>query len=138
MTLAFRHIVRSGALDAHARELGSRLEKLGERVTQCHMTLEGLLAADSGGFYFVKIELAVPGAQIYAESLQVDCSTGGNIHLAMRDAFDNAQRQLQELHSSRESAANPALDKQRPFTGWLSSARQKSSNGALLRVHLPQ
>lgn len=104
MTLTFRHIGRSGALEAHARELGSRLQSFGQRITQCHMTLEGPLADDGNGFYFVKIELAVPGAQIHADSLTAECAEAGNIYLALREAFENAGRQLQELHSSRESS----------------------------------
>jgi hypothetical protein len=104
MTLTFQHIDRSGALEAHARELGSRLGSFGERITQCHMTLAGPPASEGSGLYFAKIELAVPGAQIYADNLQLDCAGAGSIYLAMGDAFENARRQLQELHSSRENS----------------------------------
>jgi hypothetical protein len=102
MTLTFRHITRSGALEARARELGSRLQRFGERITQCHVTLEGPAdGGNTGAPYLVKIELAVPGAQIHADSLHVDSTGHGDIYLAMRDAFNNAKRQLQDLHCSR-------------------------------------
>jgi Sigma 54 modulation protein / S30EA ribosomal protein len=102
MTLTFRHIDRSGALEAHARELGDRLQRFGKRITQCHMSLEGTAdGGHNGAPYLVKIALTVPGAQIHADSLHADSAGHADIYLAMRDAFNNAKRQLQDLHSDR-------------------------------------
>lgn len=101
-TLTFRHIARSGALEARASAIGRRLQSFGEQILQCHMTLE---CSDerrgSGALYFVTIDLAVPGAQIYADSLHSDGSSHQDIYLALRDAFANAKRQLQTLHCDR-------------------------------------
>src|SRR5208282_1423482 len=102
LTLTFRHLDHSSALEARARELGQRLQRYGERITQCHMTLEGSRGGHSSGApYVVQIDLAVPGAQIHADSLQMDGAGHKDIYLALRDAFNNAKRQLQELHSKR-------------------------------------
>jgi ribosomal subunit interface protein len=102
ITLSFRHLDHSGALEARARELGERLQRYGERITQCHMTLEGSRGGQrSGAPYVVKIDLAVPSAQIHADSLQIDGAGHKDIYLALRDALNNAKRQLQELHSKR-------------------------------------
>ena len=102
MTLTFRHTDHSSALEARARELGQRLQRYGERITQCHMTLEGSRGGHgSGAPYVVQIDLAVPGAQIHADSLQLDGAGHKDLFLALRDAFNNAKRQLQELHSKR-------------------------------------
>lgn len=102
MTLTFRHLDHSSALEARARELGERLQRYGERITQCHMTLESSRGGHaSGASYVVQIDLAVPGAQIHADSRQLDGAGHKDIHRALRDAFDNAKRQLQELHSKR-------------------------------------
>ena len=102
ITLTFRHLDHSSALEARARELGQRLQRYGERITQCHMTLEGSRGGHSSGApYVVQIDLAVPGAQIHADSLQMDGAGHKDIYLALRDAFNNAKRQLQELHSKR-------------------------------------
>jgi len=102
MTLTFRRIDHSSALEARARELGERLQRYGERITQCHMTLEGSRGGHgSGSPYVVQIDLAVPGAQIHADSLQMDGAGHKDIYLALREAFNNAKRQLQELHSKR-------------------------------------
>lgn len=109
ITLTFRHIERSGALEDRARTLGARLERFSERISRCHMTLEGPgNGHDSGPGYLVKIDLTVPGAQIHADSLHVDGAGHKDIYLALRDAFNSAKRQLQRLHDDRyRSAPDP-------------------------------
>jgi ribosome-associated translation inhibitor RaiA len=102
ITLSFRHLDRSGAIEDRARILGSRLERYNERITQCHMTLEGPCTGSTIRTpYLVKIDLNVPGAQIHADSLHVDGAGHEDIYLALRDAFNNAKRQLQDLHRNR-------------------------------------
>lgn len=102
MTLTFRHTDHSSALAARARELGERLQRYGERITQCHMTLEGARGGyGSSAPCVVQIDLAVPGAQIHADSRQLDGTGHEDLYLALREAFNNAKRQLQELHSKR-------------------------------------
>jgi ribosome-associated translation inhibitor RaiA len=102
VTLTFRNIERCGALEARALELGSRLQRFDKRLTQCHMTLEGA-DGDAGNIasYVTKIELSVPGAQVHADSLHGDNTRHADIYLAMRDAFDDAKRQLSDLHRNR-------------------------------------
>jgi len=66
------------------------------------MTLKGPgNATDAVAPYLVKIDLHVPGAQIHADSLHGDGSGHKDIYLALRDAFNNAKRQLQDLHRDR-------------------------------------
>lgn len=102
ITLTFRHVDHSSAFESRARELGQRLQRYGERISRCHMTIEGSRGGHSSGApYSVQIDLAVPGAQIHADSLQIDGSGHKDVYLALREAFNNAKRQLQELHSKR-------------------------------------
>jgi ribosome-associated translation inhibitor RaiA len=106
-TLTFRHIDHSGALEERARKLGSRLGRFSERIMQCHMTLEGPgNPRDGGAPYLVKIDLTVPGAHIHADSLHADGTGHKDIYLALRDAFNNAKRQLQHLHRDRYTPAH--------------------------------
>ena len=101
-TITFRHIDHSGALEDRARKLGSRLGRFSERIMHCHMTLVGPgNRRDGGAPYIVKIDLTVPGAQIHADSLHIDGAGHKDIYLALRDAFNNAKRQLQDLHRDR-------------------------------------
>ena len=98
MNFTFRQIDRSGALEERARTLGSRLGRFSGRIMQCHMTFEGPGNSDGGAPYVVKIDLTVPGAQIHADSVHADGRGHKDIYLALRDAFNNAKRQLQGLH----------------------------------------
>jgi ribosomal subunit interface protein len=107
-TITFRHIDHSGALEDRARKLGSRLGRFSERIMQCHMTLEGSdNRRDGGAPYIVKIDLTVPGAQIHADSIHADGAGHKDIYLALRDAFNNAKRQLQDLHRYQFRSARP-------------------------------
>jgi ribosome-associated translation inhibitor RaiA len=107
-TITYRHIDHSGALEDRARKLGSRLGRFSDRIIQCHMTLEGPENPRNGGaLYLVKIDLTVPGAQIHADSLHADGAGHKDIYLALRDAFNNAKRQLQALHRDQFMSARP-------------------------------
>jgi len=96
--LTFRHLDRSPALEARAKEMLSRLQRFNDHIAQCHMTIEGSPGESRHGApCVVKIDLIVPGAQIHAENERYD-SDGGDVYIALRDAFDNAKRQLLDLH----------------------------------------
>ncbi|MHB8477427.1 MAG: HPF/RaiA family ribosome-associated protein [Steroidobacteraceae bacterium] len=101
MTLTFRHIDRSGALEERARKLGHHLARFNERITHCHMTLQGPENPGGGAAYLVKIDLTVPGAHIHADSLHLDGAGHDDVYLALRDAFNNAKRQLLGLPAVR-------------------------------------
>jgi ribosomal subunit interface protein len=105
MTLTYRHIDQSDALNARARELTRRLQRFGERITQCHLTVEGRVGRQrKGGPYSVKIHLSVPGAEIHADSLHGDGTRHNDVYSALRGAFNNAKRQLQDLNQERVSS----------------------------------
>jgi ribosome-associated translation inhibitor RaiA len=94
LTLTFRHLPRSGALEASAREIGERLQRLNCRITACHIVLEG--GSDGPGRYQVKIHVSVPGAQIHAQSAQPSADDQRELN-ALHSAYDNAKRQLERL-----------------------------------------
>lgn len=97
VTLTFRYLPRSAALEASAREMGDRLRRLNDDITACHIVLEGSPQEPVGAPFRVKIHLSVPGAQIHAESAQP--SSGGQTatHGPLRSAYENAKRQLAKL-----------------------------------------
>jgi ribosome-associated translation inhibitor RaiA len=109
VTLTFRCLPRSGALETSARDIGERLRRLDSRITACHIVLEGNATASvkpGPGPYRVKIHVSVPGAQIHAESVQMPGEDHPDAN-ALRSAYDNAKRQLEklkELHSRPDVA----------------------------------
>jgi hypothetical protein len=100
VTLTFRHLPRSGALEASAREVGDRLQRLNEGMTACHIVFEGIPEAAADAPFRVKIHVSVPGAQIHAESAQ--SPEGGQIapHSPLHSAYENAKRQLAKFKQS--------------------------------------
>lgn len=101
VTLTFRHLARSGALEASARDVGGRLQRLNGRMTACHIVFEGTPDTAGGVPFRVKIHLSVPGAQIHAESARHGDAGEKAGHGPLRSAFENAKRQLERLRPSR-------------------------------------
>jgi hypothetical protein len=58
LTLTFRHLPRSGALEASARDVGDRLQQLNEGMTACHIVFEGTPEAAGGVPFRVKIHVS--------------------------------------------------------------------------------
>jgi hypothetical protein len=104
ITLTFRHLPRSGALESSARNLGNRLQQLHHRITACHIVLEGNAAAPTvNGPYHVKIHVSLPGAEIHAESVPGDSRAEGRN--ALHSAYENAMRQLEKLKRTHSRPA---------------------------------
>ncbi len=98
VTLTFRHLPRHGSIEASARDIGNRLQRLNSGITSCHIVIEG--SADGSGAkqpYRVKIHLSVPGAQIHAESAPQARMAGDIRTPALHSAYENAKRQLEKL-----------------------------------------
>ena len=103
VTLSFRHVPRSGALEASARDVGGRLQRLNDRMTACHIVFEGGPETAGGMPFRVKIHVSVPGAQIHAESARHSDVGRSATHSPLRSAYENAKRQLERLNPSRGS-----------------------------------
>jgi hypothetical protein len=101
VTLTFRHLPRSGALEASARDVGGRLRRLNDRMTACHIVFEGTPETMGGVAFRVKIHLCVPGAQIHAESARPADVGQAAMHSPLLSAYENAKRQLEKLKPSR-------------------------------------
>ena len=97
VTMTFRDLPRSGALEASARDLGGRLQRLNDRITACHIAFEGTTETAGGAPFRVRIHLSVPGAQIHAESARETDVGQAAAHSPLRSAYENAKRQLEKL-----------------------------------------
>ena len=100
VTLTFLHLPRSGALEASARDVGDRLQRLNEGMTACHIVFEAISAEGGGVPFRVKIHVSVPGAQIHAESAQPPEEGQAAPHNPLRSAYENAKRQLAKFKQS--------------------------------------
>ena len=109
LTVTFRHVPRTGALEAAAREVGQRLLRLNERMTDCHIMLVGEPASHTESrVCVVKIHVSVPGAQIHAEGSLPPEGGAQDARHALRSAYENAKRQLEKLNHFRTMHSAPA------------------------------
>ncbi len=121
LTLTFRRIARSGALEARAREIGERLRRSHDRVGHCHITVLG--GSEEGGRdVAVKIHVSVPGAQIHADGNAPDAARPEDVFEALRGAYESARRQLQDLR--RDGVSSGRLNDAWDAAGPRWSARQ--------------
>lgn len=93
LTLTFRGVERNGAIEARIRDIGGRLRRCNRRITRCHVTVLG----GGGQVREVRIQVSAPGAEVHAESSRRDGRSHTDVFEALREAYESARGQLQEL-----------------------------------------
>lgn len=97
----FHGMDHSPTVEAAVRRRAEALERFSDRLTACRVVLE---AVDHGHHphtrYRVRIELALAGGLLVADSGRGQHHAHEGIHVAIRDAFEAARRQLQN-HACR-------------------------------------
>ena len=95
--ISFRGMATSPAVEAQVRRRAEELQQFSDRVAACRVTLEAAHRRHrQGTIYRVHIELAVPGGTIVANREPGENHAHEDMHVAIRDAFDAARRQLQD------------------------------------------
>ena len=93
LEITVRDVPRSPALEARIREKAARLEEFHPRITRCHVTVEESGKHQHQGRRFaVRIDVRVPGREI-----AVTHEHHEDVFVALRDAFDAAKRQLEDV-----------------------------------------
>jgi ribosomal subunit interface protein len=96
--IGFRGMDPSPAVEAAVRERISRLEQFHERITSCSVVIEAPHRHGRKGKLFeVRVEVVVPGATIVAARERGLNHAHEDIYVAIRDSFDAAQRQLEDV-----------------------------------------
>jgi len=92
------NLLLSTADEEKIRNRAAKLERFCDRIISCHVTIDAPhLHSNKGVLYEVHINIGVPGEEIIVKHEQHE-----DLHVAIRDAFDVAQRQLQ-AHVQRRS-----------------------------------
>ena len=96
--ITFRHMEPSAAVEARARDLAARLERFYDRITSCRIVFDIPPAhRQKGGPFSVRIDVTVPGGEIFVDSERDLHAAHTDIHVALRDAFDAMRRQLEDF-----------------------------------------
>lgn len=92
LQVTFRHLPHSDALDARIREKAAKLEQFFPHITSCRVVVEEQARHKHQGRQFnIRIDLHIPGHE-----LVVNMERDEDAFVAVRDAFRDARRQLEE------------------------------------------
>lgn len=97
LQINFRDMRPSPAVEARIREKAARLERFSDRIVSCRVTVEQRSRHQrKGKLYNVRIEIGVPGNDIFVGRVGPQDHAHEDVYVAIRDAFDAATRQLED------------------------------------------
>jgi ribosomal subunit interface protein len=95
--ITFRDMPVSAAIEAKIRERAQALDKFFPNIVACKVVVESTARAHhKGKLYYLRVDLTVPGKQIVSKRHPGENHAHEDIHVAVRDAFDEARRQLED------------------------------------------
>ncbi len=97
LQVTFRHMGPSAAVEDRVREEAARLEKFHDQIMSCRVIVESPHAHHrKGKLYHIRIDLKVPGKELVATHGHEQDHAHEDIYVAIRDAFNEMQRQLED------------------------------------------
>lgn len=95
--IQFRGLTPSEAIERSTREHVRKLESFAAGMMACHVVIElEQKHQHQGRPYSVRIDLTLPGHELVVNRVQNE-----EVYVALRDAFDNMKRQLEDLVRKR-------------------------------------
>jgi ribosomal subunit interface protein len=95
--ITFRNMEPSDALDAAVRDKTAKLERVFDRISGVRVVIERPHRHHhEGGLHHVRVDVRVPGREIVASRDPGADHAHEDAYVAVRDAFDAVQRQLEE------------------------------------------
>ena len=95
--ITFHGMDRSDAVEAAVREKVHHLEKFSPNIMSCRVVVDLLQKHRQQGRPFgVRIDLTVPGRELVANRVEHE-----DVYVALRDAFDDMKRQLEDAVRQR-------------------------------------
>jgi ribosomal subunit interface protein len=108
LQITFRDMDAVESIESYVRQRATKLEKLCSRITSCHVTIEIPHRHKTHGHHYrVRIDLAVPGAELVVARDPVACTAHEDAYAAVDAAFDDAQRVVKDYVRRRRDEARP-------------------------------
>jgi ribosomal subunit interface protein len=97
LEISTRWIDLSPPLEAELRKRADKLERHFDRITSCRIAVERPTGNhhQEGGPYRVRVDVTVPGSEMVADKEEEE------LYAAIREAFDAAERQVEEWSRRR-------------------------------------
>jgi ribosome-associated translation inhibitor RaiA len=103
--ITYRGMPRSEALEATIRGHIEDLETVFDRIVSCHVSIGAPHQHQRQGHLFeVHVDISVPGAYLVVDRSPVEDESHADVHVAVRDAFRAAKRQLEKYVHRRHGA----------------------------------
>lgn len=100
--IIWQHLSPSEAIEANIRKQIAKLEKFADLVIACRVVIEvPHRHHHHGNIYHVRIDLTVPGGELIVNRHPPEQQAHEDPYVAIRDAFESAQRQLKDYAQQR-------------------------------------
>jgi len=97
LKITFKDIPQSDFVEGRIREKVAKLEKFAGDITSCRVTIEAPHQHhNKGNLYNIKVDVTLPGEEIVANRHPDQHHAHEDIYVAIRDAFNATQRQLED------------------------------------------
>ncbi len=127
LQISFHHIPASAAVEDKIRERVAKLDKLYERIMSCRVVVDSPHRHQhKGKLYQVRIDLTVPNGELVVNRCASQHQAHEDIYVAIRDAFDRAERQLQAYARHRR---NEVKTHEIPPHGWIAELYPEDGYG---------
>lgn len=116
LEISFKGLDKSPVIEAKITERAAKLEKHFDRMTHCRV----VVAAPNkhhhkGKTYEIKIDIGIPGgAPLIVTHESAVGQAQEDLKIALRDAFDAADRRLNEIVDKKNSASRAERSRRRP------------------------
>ncbi len=100
LQITYRNVPPSKTIERLVQQKAQKLEKFQRHIVKCHVTLE-TQRHSKGNLYGVHLDIEIPGKSFAVTSAQHNKHEHELLSTAVRDAFDVAQRQLQDYMDAR-------------------------------------
>ena len=109
LQITFHGIDHSDAIEERIREKAAKLEQLCDRIVSCRVVIEVQHRATvTTRPFHITIDVAVPGAKLVVKRDPKDPHVNEDILFALRDAFDNMERQIKDYLGRQRIEARAA------------------------------
>ena len=104
--VSFRGVEPSEAVEARVRDRVARLPRLHDRIERCEVVVEAPHHhKHKGELYCVRIRMHVPGQALIIDHAGPKDQAHEDVYIAVRDAFDAAERRLEGLSRRKQEHA---------------------------------
>lgn len=108
LQVTFHNMATSAAVESDVRGWTDELETIFDGITECQVLIDlPHQHHQQGRLFRVRIDLHVPGKHIIVGRSPDEDRSHENVHVAIRDAFEAAIRQLDEYVGRRKAEAGP-------------------------------